>query len=306
MNVIVKKLIPREIKDRIKNHLRSASARTLPRDALFLPFGGDTDSYTLPAYPKIEGEIGRRMPPLDLWVNYGATDTEHLESGRRDVASMRQILEQAGSPIEGMKRILEIGCASGRIIRHLENLATSREIWGVDFAAAAVMWCEENLSPPLHFATTTVVPHLPFKDEYFDLVYAGSVFTHIDELTNAWFLELRRILKPGGKLWFTINDRRATKVFEGERTAAEFEYYCIRVGGKQNWVNFVDGYFRQHPAYRRFVNKEVDMVVIGRPGEAHVLWDADVLCKRLEPFWQTLSVTAKAYGHQTAVLLQSR
>ena len=80
MNIIVKKLIPREIKDRIQNHLRSASARTLPRDALFLPFGGDTDSYTLPAYPKIEGEIGRRMPPLDLWVNYGATDTEHLAS----------------------------------------------------------------------------------------------------------------------------------------------------------------------------------------------------------------------------------
>ena len=46
------------------------------------------------------------------------------------------------------------------------------------------------------------------------------------------------------------------------------------------------------------------MAVMGRPGEAHVLWDADVLCKRLEPFWQTLSVTEKAYGHQTAILLK--
>jgi SAM-dependent methyltransferase len=170
----------------------------------------------------------------------------------------------------------------------------------------SVAACRLSICGSITARPTLSTLHLPFKDEYFDLVYAGSVFAHIDELTNAWFLELRRILKPGGKLWFTINDRRATKVFEGERTAAEFEYYCIRVGGKQNWVNFVDGYFRQHPAYRRFVNKEVDMVVIGRPGEAHVLWDADVLCKRLEPFWQTLSVTAKAYGHQTAVLLQSR
>ena len=83
---------------------------------------------------------------------------------------------------------MELGCAAGRVIRHLNELAASREIWGVDFAAAATMWCEENLSPPLHFATTTVVPHLPFKDEYFDLVYAGSVFTHIDELTFAGLL----------------------------------------------------------------------------------------------------------------------
>jgi SAM-dependent methyltransferase len=306
MKATIKKFVPKAIKRYIRKELRSATARTLPRDAIFIPFGGDSDSYTLPAYPKSEAEISARVPPRDMWVSYGATDAEHLESGRRDVVSMCQILEKAGTPIERMERILEIGCASGRMIRHLDNLAPSREIWGVDFAAAAVMWCEENLSPPFHFATTTVVPHLPFKDEYFDLVYAGSVFTHIDELANAWFLELRRILKPGGKLWFTINDRRSIKVFEGERTAAEFEYYCTRVGGKQNWLHCVDGLLRQHPAYRRFVNKEVDMVVMGRPGEASVLWDADVLCKRLEPFWQTLSVTEKAYGHQTAILLQSR
>jgi len=34
--------------------------------------------------------------------------------------------------------------------------------------------------------------HLPFEDSSFDLVYCGSVFTHVSDLADAWFLELRR------------------------------------------------------------------------------------------------------------------
>jgi ubiquinone/menaquinone biosynthesis C-methylase UbiE len=46
----------------------------------------------------------------------------------------------------------------------------------------------------------TILPHLPFEDRSFDVVYAGSVFTHIDDLAQTWFLELRRVLHAGGML----------------------------------------------------------------------------------------------------------
>jgi SAM-dependent methyltransferase len=303
MRAIVKRFVPTPVRNGIravKNSIEKVNSLALnwPRGALFIPYRVDSDSYTLPAYVK------SIVPPRNLWVNYGVTEADYLETGERDVRSMRQILKQADLPIEMTERILEIGCAAGRMVRHLKDLAPSHEIWGVDLWAAAVMWCQENLSPPFHFATTTAVPHLPFKDEYFDLIYAGSVFTHIDELTSAWFLELRRVLRPNGGLCFSLNDRRAVRVFEGERSAAEFAYYCTRVGGQESWEQFVDGWFRQHPAYHSFVRKEADMVVLGRPGEAHVLWDAEVLCKRLEPFWRVLSINEKAYGHQTVILLQ--
>lgn len=29
---------------------------------------------------------------------------------------------------------------------------------------------------------------LKFADGYFDVIYGGSVFTHIDDLADAWFL----------------------------------------------------------------------------------------------------------------------
>jgi SAM-dependent methyltransferase len=51
------------------------------------------------------------------------------------------------------------------------------------------------LNPPLPFA----------EDNSFDLVYAFSVFTHIPaEHQEAWLLEMKRILKPGGFLVCTV------------------------------------------------------------------------------------------------------
>ena len=45
---------------------------------------------------------------------------------------------------------------------------------------------------------------MPHPDEYFDLVYAISVFTHVTDEWADWVLELRRILKPGGLLLATF------------------------------------------------------------------------------------------------------
>src|SRR6185437_620486 len=161
---------------------------------------------------------------------------------------------------------------------------------GVDIWASAILWCKEWLSPPFHFATTTICPHLPFEDRYFDFIFAGSVFTHIEDLTDAWFLELRRILRPGGKLYFSVNDRHAIAVFEGHRTEEEAAAYYKRVGGRENWERYVDGYLRSAPEYQAFKNGEVGMVTINRSAASNVMWDVEFLCKRQEPFYRTLSI----------------
>ncbi len=72
------------------------------------------------------------------------------------------------------------------------------ERWGCDIKGETIAWCQQHPSPPMHFVTTTTLPHLPFEDKYFDFVYCGSVFTHIIDLPDAWFLELRREIRPAG------------------------------------------------------------------------------------------------------------
>lgn len=78
------------------------------------------------------------------------------------------------------------------MIRWLTKEAKAGEVWGVDIAGSHILWCQQNLPAPFKFATTTSFPHLPFEDNYFDLIYAGSVFTHIADLAESWLLELRQ------------------------------------------------------------------------------------------------------------------
>src|SRR5688572_19237180 len=120
---------------------------------------------------------------------------------------MLDILGHAGAPGEALGDILEFGCGEGRLIRWLEHLAGERESWGTDIDAGLIVWCKQNLSPPFRFITTTTVPHLPFEDRHFGFIYAGSVFTHIDDMADTWFAELRRVLRPGGKLFVTVHLR---------------------------------------------------------------------------------------------------
>jgi ubiquinone/menaquinone biosynthesis C-methylase UbiE len=65
------------------------------------------------------------------------------------------------------------------------------------------------LGPPFNFAAVTTSPHLPFEDGYFNLICCGSVFTHIVDLADAWLLELKRIARPGAKLYVTVHDRHS-------------------------------------------------------------------------------------------------
>jgi SAM-dependent methyltransferase len=142
---------------------------------------------------------GTPVPPLEL-MEYGESPERHLETGRRNVESMIAALEQSGFEWSSCSRVLEFGCCNGKLVRWLAPFAEGREIWGVDVQAEKVMWAMQNLSPPLRFATTTTIPHLPFADGSFDLIFAGSVFTHIGELHVAWLAELTRLLGPRGFL----------------------------------------------------------------------------------------------------------
>jgi SAM-dependent methyltransferase len=102
------------------------------------------------------------------------------------------------------KRVLDFGCGAGRTIRHLSGLIRNGEIWGCDIDPACIAWCREHLGPSISFVANGSDPPLPFEQERFDLVYALSVFTHIDRLWASWLLELHRVLAPGGFLVATI------------------------------------------------------------------------------------------------------
>ena len=302
------------LKRRAAHLVRQTLARVLPQMgeqimqlATYYPHA--QTSYRVPVYRdqvlRVPAEPLPIPPRRPFWASYCTSVDTWVQSGKDDIATMRRILLESGFPIEQAGKILEWGVAGGRLIRHLRDLTPMTEIWGVDLWASAVRWCQEHLSPPFHFATTTIVPHLPFPDQTFDLIYAGSVFTHLDDLVEAWFLELQRILKPGGRLYFTINDRHAVSIFEGAGTPANRTRYIERVEGEQRWQDWIN-LLHTTPEYAQFLKGDAQMISMGRPGICHVLWDVDYLKSRIGPGWKWHSTTPEAYGHQTGVILERR
>jgi SAM-dependent methyltransferase len=255
-----------------------------------------------------EGESdGLHIPPRPFWIGYGNDFGDkgkewYITKGKRDVNKMLEIATSSDFSLTPGSRILEMGCAAGRMIRHLKIFSDSCEIWGVDVNSPLVNWCKGNLSPPFHFATTTTLPHLPFADSYFDFIYTGSVFTHIDDLADAWLLELRRILSSKGRLYITIHDRNTIKLLDKGYFYDATGYFTDKNSKEVELTTKVNS----NSTYNR-VKDTFGMLVIGRDYMSQVFYDVNYFRKMgTSCMYDILSVTEEAYGHQTAVLLKKK
>lgn len=103
------------------------------------------------------------------------------------------------------RRTLDLGCSSGRVIRHLGLQFDIHEVIGADINSDSVAWVNSELPKPIMAFQNYSIPSLPIEDNSVDLVTAFSVFSHIDSFVLTWLFEVRRILRPGGLAWITIH-----------------------------------------------------------------------------------------------------
>src|ERR1051326_856773 len=264
--------------------------------AKFYPYRPEGTCYVLPRLTD-RGTEGLPVPPKPLWLGYASTPEQYLESGRRRATRMEEILQASSFTLEPQFRILDFGCASAIMLRWFENIATCGEAWGVDIAGASIVWCQQYLSPPFKFATTSSFPYLPFEDRYFDFIYAGSVFTHIADLAEAWLLELRRIVRPGGRLFITIQDDRFLEAVMERPRSEQRRDLAQRLRSYDKETNFLSTGF--------------SMLVIdrvpghGARGQAHVFYDTEYLHRHWGNFFTAISIVPNALGgDQAGVVLQ--
>jgi SAM-dependent methyltransferase len=138
-------------------------------------------------------------------VSGHADGAKFVLRGRTHFQSVRSLAERHGMPLTAMTRVLDWGVGCGRIARHVLHLCPQVELHGIDIDADNIAWCAANL-PGGHFAVGPLMPPLPFPDDYFDFIYANSVFTHLTEAAqNCWLAELARVLRPDGKALATVH-----------------------------------------------------------------------------------------------------
>jgi SAM-dependent methyltransferase len=239
------------------------------------------------------------VPPNTYWEGYGPDEATYLKSGREHMASMLAVLQTAGAEPEGFARVLDFGCAAGRMLRWFPSAATS-ERWGCDIKGDTIAWCQQHLSPPMQFVTTTTFPHLPFEDGYFDLVYCGSVFTHIIDLPDAWFLELRRTIRTGGYGYVTIFDKHSLDLVlnppaDAPTAPSWFSKQLREFDARTGAFNADFAYFSvdEGPRWN------------GMP-VPQVCYDIDYLTRKWSALVEIVSINTDAYAYQTGVLFRKK
>lgn len=136
-----------------------------------------------------------------------------LAQGERTAGDIRKALAAVGREIESFENILDFGCGCGRQIRWFAGLPKTCRLHGSDVCAAAIQWNRRHL-PFAEFAHNGFYPPLPYVAEKFDLIYALSVFTHLDESNQiAWVGELRRVASPEAIMVITTHGELGLESF---------------------------------------------------------------------------------------------
>jgi SAM-dependent methyltransferase len=146
----------------------------------------------------IERATSIPLPPPALRDRvHGAADVESfLEVGRQCAQDIVAGLARIGTELGAFESVLDFGCGCGRVLRWLLPELASACVFGTDIDRQAVAWCVANM-PGASFSLNAGLPPTGYASRSFDLVYAISVFSHLDEdFQFYWLNELRRITRP--------------------------------------------------------------------------------------------------------------
>ena len=242
--------------------------------------------------PPYTDALARDIYPLpatsDRESYHGAHHFSYWASGLRD---MRNLLQCARQYRQKINTYLDVGCASGRVLRHFAiNSEIGRTI-GCDINRRHVEWILNFLPRKIEVCQNTSIPTLPFEDDSVDLLSAFSVFTHIENFDIAWMMELKRILRPGGIAWIT---------FLSEQLWSNMKETSTLYKSWSNHPEFVEQHRRQ--------NKEFDSMVFRRRTDRSyssvVFYNTEFLSDRWGRFLNVLEVRRQVPTYQDVMILQ--
>ena len=202
------------------------SAQALMWDRAFRAFHGDADKYLtlmeetdnagpgslelnpdmdLPDYTvhEIHAQPGGYVgDPFAGWVYHWAL-TQAFYQGRNEYDQVHlSIAQGCPKPADGeVRRILDVGCASGLSTTAYKERFPNAEVWGIDVGGPLVRYAHHRAVKKdidVHFAQR-LAEDTKFPDGYFDIVSDYILFHEVTaEAASQIVPEFYRILRPGG------------------------------------------------------------------------------------------------------------
>jgi len=139
---------------------------------------------------------------------------QRIEEWNKSVqSSINQILK--GLPCKPDWKVLEIGCAIGRLVKPLRQQFA--QVDGVDIAETMISFSRQYMAdarPNGRIVLNNGADLMGFPDATYDLVYSMITFQHIRSasVVKSYFSEISRVLKPGGFFRLQVFDRSNPKM----------------------------------------------------------------------------------------------
>jgi SAM-dependent methyltransferase len=151
-------------------------------------------------------DVIREISPRDAM--YGGDESAYFTSGDSALRCIRLAMSAAG--VETPRRILDLPCGHGRVLRSLKAAFPEAALIACDIDPDAVEFCSSVLGAiPVHSHFSPRDIDIPGKVE---LIWCGSLLTHIDSFRWNGFLSLFEwSLVPGGLVLFTTHGRVAAE-----------------------------------------------------------------------------------------------
>jgi SAM-dependent methyltransferase len=170
-------------------------------DRVFVPLVGRQERQILRQFERQFGmELGEpnwTISPNDYM--FGMRLSNYLLGGLWSVRCIRRGL--AGRQ---PRSILDFGCGYGRTLRIMQLAFPDAALMGADITPDAVTFCQDELGVPT-FQSAADPREIAIPQETFDLIWVGSVVTHVD--AHHWphfFKYFDAVMRPGGVLVFTM------------------------------------------------------------------------------------------------------
>jgi SAM-dependent methyltransferase len=141
-------------------------------------------------------------------------------------------VRKALGDVHAFGRSLEVGAGTGYFSLNMLQAGVVADAVCTDISPGMLDALEAN-ARRLDLDVTTVAcdaEALPFEDESFDLVFGHAVLHHLPNLDRA-FGEFRRVLRPGGRLFFAGEPSRY-----GDRIANVPKRAALRVAPLWRWL----------------------------------------------------------------------
>ncbi|MES1202006.1 MAG: class I SAM-dependent methyltransferase [Pseudomonadota bacterium] len=126
--------------------------------------------------------------------------------GGSDVQGDFQIAQLTTAGLKADAYLIDVGCGSGRLTRRAARAPGMRYL-GTDINQTLLDYAQESAARPEFRFEKITHSVIPEKDGVADMVAMFSVATHIlHEDTYCYLEEAKRVLKPGGRVYFSFLD----------------------------------------------------------------------------------------------------